>query len=207
MWNSCITDGYWHCYSHASREDISSYSKDAFKNAEWEARDGINDAIKVMLFNVIKHYSNKLAKRYYGPFNVLERAGKVAYRLTLPDFSKIHPFFHVSLSKPFLGTNQVEVTTLPDEDHEGLLVEQPLPICDNRIMLRKGISASQVLVQWSGSSPEEATWEWLSEFKTTYPSYHLEDKVIFEGEGNVMSGLKPNEEPRSKPIWNKYYVI
>ncbi|GKB97495.1 hypothetical protein Tco_0983632 [Tanacetum coccineum] len=23
MWSSCITDGYWNCYSHADREDIS----------------------------------------------------------------------------------------------------------------------------------------------------------------------------------------
>nr|GEV00634.1 Ty3/gypsy retrotransposon protein [Tanacetum cinerariifolium] len=30
------------------------------------------------------------------------------------------------------------------------------------------------------SSPEEATWEWLLEFQCTYPSYHLEDKMISE---------------------------
>ncbi|GJX99459.1 ty3-gypsy retrotransposon protein [Tanacetum coccineum] len=85
---------------------------------------------------------------------VLERVGKVSYRLALLDFSKIHPVFHVSLLKPLLGTDQVQVMALPNGDHKGL-------------------------------SPDEATWEWLFEFKTTYPSYHLEDKVIFKGEGNV----------------------
>ncbi|GKC80760.1 ty3-gypsy retrotransposon protein [Tanacetum coccineum] len=120
-----------------------------------------------------------MAKRYYEPFKVLERVGKVAYRLALPDFSKIHPVFHVSLLKQFLGTYQVQVAALPDEDHEGLPMEQPLAICDTRVVLRKGIPTRQVLVQWSRSSPKEATWEWLFEFKTTYPSYHLEDKVIF----------------------------
>ncbi|GJV88543.1 hypothetical protein Tco_1532481 [Tanacetum coccineum] len=31
---SCITDRFRNCYSHADREDISSYTRDAFKNAE-----------------------------------------------------------------------------------------------------------------------------------------------------------------------------
>ncbi|GJY76380.1 hypothetical protein Tco_0481496 [Tanacetum coccineum] len=74
------------------------------------------------------------------------------------------------------------------------------------------ILARQVLVQWSISSPEEATWEWLSEFKIAYPSYHLEDKVIFEGEGNDTPEPEPNGDPRpksttSKPEWHKAYVI
>nr|GEW23090.1 hypothetical protein [Tanacetum cinerariifolium] len=40
---------------------------------------------------VAERHSNKLAKRYYGSFKVLERVGKVACRLAIPDFSKIHP--------------------------------------------------------------------------------------------------------------------
>ncbi|GJW72474.1 3-oxoacyl-[acyl-carrier-protein] reductase, chloroplastic, partial [Tanacetum coccineum] len=31
MWSSCITDGYGNCYSHADREDISSYTRDALR--------------------------------------------------------------------------------------------------------------------------------------------------------------------------------
>ncbi|GJQ98748.1 ty3-gypsy retrotransposon protein [Tanacetum coccineum] len=78
---------------------------------------------------VAKRHSNKLAKRYYESFKVLERVAR---------------------------TDQVQVAAFPDEDHEGLPVERPLAICDSRIVLRKGIPSRQVLVQWSGSSPEEA---------------------------------------------------
>lgn len=59
-----------------------------------------------------KRFSNKFAKRYYGPFEVVERIGKVEYRPALPDSSKIHPVFHVSLLKPFSGNGQEVVTNL-----------------------------------------------------------------------------------------------
>ncbi|GKA11101.1 ty3-gypsy retrotransposon protein, partial [Tanacetum coccineum] len=120
-----------------------------------------------------KRLSNKLAKRYYGPYKVEARVGKVAYRLALPASSKIHPVFHVSILKAFVGSDSVEVAGLPEELQDGQPVEQPLTICDTRRVLRNGSPERQVLVQWIGGSPEEATWEWLSEFKAAYPRTRL----------------------------------
>ena len=49
----------------------------------------------------------KLAPHYIGPFQILERCGKVAYRLKLPEhLSAVHDVFHVSQLKKCLRVSE-----------------------------------------------------------------------------------------------------
>lgn len=124
--------------------------------------------------SVQRRICQKLAACYYGPYEVLERVGKVAYRLRLPEESKIHPVFHVSQLKPVVGQGEM-VTTLPPmlTSSDELLVE-PQELLESRYD-REG--HLEVLVQWKNLPDHETSWMRLKEFKSQFPSFELEGKL------------------------------
>ena len=103
----------------------------------------------------------KLAQRYIGPFEVLERVGTVAYRLALPSsLSSIHEVFRVSmLQKYTLDPAHVVDWGGIIVDTYGIFEKGPVCILDSRdqVLRRKTVRLVIVLRQHRGV--EEATWE------------------------------------------------
>lgn len=60
---------------------------------------------------VVCRSSQKLSKCFFGPFKILQRIGYVAYELCIPPDSRIHPVVHVSMLRPYGGT-QPPFTTM-----------------------------------------------------------------------------------------------
>jgi len=63
--------------------------------------------------------------KFYGPYQVLQHIGEVAYKLALPPTAKIDPVFHVSCLKKVIGNNCRIQTRLPELDEKGSIWLQP----------------------------------------------------------------------------------
>jgi hypothetical protein len=121
--------------------------------------------------SLLKRPSHKLSPRYYGPFQVIERIGKVAYRLQLPPQSKIHLVFHVSLMKRRLGTDVPHSSTLPPLDNHGEILWKPLKVVDMAVVRKKKRNTTQWLIQWEGLPDTDATWEDAHKIAARFPAF------------------------------------
>lgn len=91
----------------------------------------------------------KLAPRFYGPFTICQKIGKVAYKLELPPTASIHPVFHVSQLRTAHGTTTTN-TELPRQLNAELeLIMQPLLLRGVRPRKSKE-PGREVLIQWKG---------------------------------------------------------
>ena len=111
----------------------------------------------------VKHFGvkRKLAPRYVGPYQILEKSGRVAYKLQLPyELEAIFPVFHVSQLKKCLR--------VPEERIEirGIKLESDLAYEETSIIVlevKERVTQRQVVklykVVWSNHSERDATWE------------------------------------------------
>ena len=99
----------------------------------------------------------KLSPRYFGPFQVLQKIGSVSYKLDLPSKSRIHPVFHVSCLKLKLGQHVTPLPTLPPVDEFGQVLTKPMAVLQKRTKSLRSRVITEVLVQWSGASFDDAT--------------------------------------------------
>ncbi|GKE26039.1 hypothetical protein Tco_1441423, partial [Tanacetum coccineum] len=93
--------------------------------------------LKVLPWNDVLHFGKKgkLAPRYIGPFEILERIGLVAYRLRLPaELNSVQDTFHVSNPKKCLTDASLHVPLDEIKVHKILrFIEEPVEIMDREI--------------------------------------------------------------------------
>ena len=149
--------------------------------------------------SVSRRMCQKLAARYYGPYEVLEKIGQVAYRLRLPDDSKVHPVFHVSQLKPVVGQGKTVFPLPPILSQENELVVEPQELLGTRYNEEGHL---EVLVAWKNLPSHDNSWMLLRELKRQFPSYALEDKLVLHP-GGIDMPLRVYVSKRKKQNGNK----
>ncbi|XP_048231323.1 uncharacterized protein LOC125370332 [Ricinus communis] len=92
----------------------------------------------------------KLAPRYMGPFEIIDRIGEVAYKLDLPpNFSHVHPVFHISmLRKYILDPSHVLQPQYMEVSEDLTYEEQPVMIMDTQVRQLRSKVIPIVKVLW-----------------------------------------------------------
>ncbi|KAJ9557756.1 hypothetical protein OSB04_012370 [Centaurea solstitialis] len=113
----------------------------------------------------------KLSPRFVGPFKILERVGKQAYRLELPEeLAGIHDVFHVGYLRKCLGKHDETVPLAEVKlDKRLTYVEEPEAILNERTANLRNKNVELVLVKWKHHRGPNWTWENKDEMKSKYP--------------------------------------
>jgi hypothetical protein len=102
---------------------------------------------------------NKLSPKYYGPYNVIQKIGTIAYKLEFPASSRVHPIFHVSCLKKVIGDKIPVQSIFPELDEEGKIMLDPEAITDTIIFQQRNRSISEYLIKWRKFLAEDSTSE------------------------------------------------
>nr|GEZ50992.1 putative reverse transcriptase domain-containing protein [Tanacetum cinerariifolium] len=108
---------------------------------------GDHDLLKVSPWKGVVHFrkKGKLAPRFAGPFEIIERIGSIAYRLRLPEeINSVHDTFHMSNLKKCLAdpTLQIPLDEIRIDDKFNF-IKEPVEILDREF---KKLKLSRIVI-------------------------------------------------------------
>ncbi|GKA03095.1 putative reverse transcriptase domain-containing protein [Tanacetum coccineum] len=155
----------------AARDHQKSYADKKRKPLEFSVGDYV--LLKVSHWKGVVRFrkKGKLAPRFVGPFEIVEKVGPVAYQLDLPEeLNGVHDTFHVSNLKKCLADPTLQVSL--DEirvDAKLHFIEEPVEILERQFKKLKRSRIAIVKVRWNSKRGLEFTWEREDQMILKYP--------------------------------------
>ncbi|GKD42428.1 putative reverse transcriptase domain-containing protein [Tanacetum coccineum] len=168
-----------------ARDRQKSYADKRRKPLEFSVGDYV--LLKVSPWKGVVRFGKKgkLAPRFVGPFEIIEKVSPMAYQLDLPEeLNGVHDTFHVSNLKKCLADLTLKVPL--DEirvDAKLNFVEEPVEILEREFKKLKRSRIAIVKVPWNSKHDPEFTWEREDQMKLKYP-------LLFSNISSWISGTK-----------------
>ncbi|GJR20057.1 putative reverse transcriptase domain-containing protein [Tanacetum coccineum] len=157
----------------AARDCQKSYADKRRKPLEFSVGDYV--LLKVSRWKGVVRFRKKvkLAPRFVGPFEIIEKVGPVAYRLDFPEeLNGVYDTFHVSNLKKCLADPTLKVPL--DEiqvDARLNFVEELVEILEREFKKLKCSRIAIIKVRWNSKRGPEFTWECEDHMKLKYPHF------------------------------------
>ncbi|GKE05446.1 putative reverse transcriptase domain-containing protein [Tanacetum coccineum] len=161
----------------AARDHQKSYADNRRKPLEFEVGERV--MLKVSPWKGVVRFGKKgkLAPRYVGPFEILERIGPVAYQLRFPEeLSGVYDTLHVPNLKKCLADASLHVPLNEIKVDKTLrFIEEPVEILGREIKSLKRSKIPPILkVRWNYKRGPEFTWEREEYMESKYPQLFVD---------------------------------
>ncbi|KAH6793421.1 hypothetical protein C2S52_003898 [Perilla frutescens var. hirtella] len=195
-------------YLEKAQQRMKKYADQKRRFVEYRVRDRI--MVKVpdqRLSKASRGRDARLMPKYIGPLTILQRIGKVAYRVELSPWWRIHNVIHISQLKPFQADKVDATRTMPDRpqlrlaNNTGKRIAEAI-LCHRDAAKRKKLHR-EYLVKWEGCPKEESTWERATTLKAFQPLIDaylmtVAPRTSPTPEGESCHGMPPPSYPLSQ---------
>ncbi|XP_028089087.1 uncharacterized protein LOC114289541 [Camellia sinensis] len=123
----------------------------------------------------------KLALRYIGPYEIIEKINSMTYQVALPPaMENMHNVFHVSMLRDYLRDllHVIELTHVLLK-YDYTYEERPIQIVNERIKRLRNKEIPLVKVDWQNHRGTHVTWETEEYMMKIYP-----DPMFFQNKSN-----------------------
>ena len=155
----------------AAQDRQSSYANVRRKPLEFEVGDFVFLKVSPMRKLLRFGKKGKLTPRYVGPYEIIKRIGKLAYKLKLPEeMRNIHDVFHISQLRKCVhdGASIEEIPNQVEIRSDLVYVKEPVGVVAKEEKKLRNKTIKLVKIQWSLDA-NDCTWEVEDKMRNQYP--------------------------------------
>jgi hypothetical protein len=148
-----------------------SYVDNRKRPLEFEVGDHVFMKVSPMRGVMRFGKKGKLSPRFVGPFEITQKVGRSAYKITLPpNLVGTHDVFHVAMLRKYIANPDVIVEYELLEIQEGLTyMEEWVKIVDKKEQVLRTKTIPIVKVLWHNHGVEKESWEAEHDMRNHYP--------------------------------------